>query len=229
MGIRTGFCTIFCMLSASFIVVSCLRKEFIGGCLYYSTTMWKTNSITYICFDQYRYIESNITFMKCSNYSYSDSYARTGCLHFKNCQFSRIKFDIFAYYYQLYTLNISSIELQYLSEEFFHKANYLSRLFASNNRLTEIVHGQFDYTSELTEVDFSYNKINVIAESAFIGTVSLQKLNLSHNHILKLHRKTFDNSRNLTILDLSFNDIQTLENETFTNLASLKSLSLAHN
>lgn len=206
------------------------KNQFISACLYYDTPSYSTDSITFVCSDHFQYIQyfqPNTNF-SCSNFTTIRDQA-AGSIYFYGCQMSRIKYNVCNVFRKLYTLNIESIELQYLPQEFFIGANFLTRLLASNNRLVEIVAGQFTFAPNLTEVDLSCNKINDVAGTAFKGTGFLQTLNLSHNHMETLHRNTFNDSTNLKVLDLSFNAIKKVENETFTNLSSLETLSLANN
>lgn len=203
------------------------KNEFISDCLYYDTPNYSTDRITFVCSDNIhpiRYFDM-FTSLKCTNLEHQRRQS-AGFMNFRNCQMSRIKYNIFSAFSELYTLDIGSIELQYLSKDFFIRANYLKRLLASNNRLTEIVAGQFSNAPNLTEVDLSCNKI---AESVLTGARTLQILNLSHNHMETLYRDTFYDSTNLKVLDLSFNTIKKIENGTFANLASLETLSLANN
>lgn len=226
-------CSRFGFIFISFIVfmnrsgVFSLKNEFISDCSYFNTPKYSTDRITFICSDNFHPIQyfDPFTSLKCSNFGYKRRQG-AGFMNFQNCQMSRIKYDIFEAFNELHTLDIGSIELQYLSKEFFIGSNSLKQLLASKNRLTEIVTGQFGYARNLIEVDFSYNKI---ADCDLTGASSLQILNLSHNHIETLHRNTFHDSLNLKVLDLSFNTINKIENGTFANLSSLETLSLANN
>lgn len=148
-------------------------------------------------------------------------------MFFKNCQISRFESKIFELFRKLRTLDISSIELEYLRNDLFFNADKLVKLIASNNLLTEIQSIQFN--AQLEYADFSFNKINRIAENAFMKAASLKKLNLSHNAMTALKSNTLNFLPKLIELDLSHNKIEETGDAMLSRLVNLEYLDLSHN
>lgn len=213
--------------------VSLLRNEYIGACSYYEhyPANLGQDIVTLFCYDSVRknsIFTPQRTILECANKHKNYGY-QAGTILFQSCQMSRIKYNISTAFIRFHTLNISSIELQYLPNDFFTGAKYLKTLIASNNRLLEIPSLQFSQCSQLTDVDYSYNKIHHIEEDAFGGVNTINKLNLSHNHIIELPSKTFANLSQLEIVDLSYNGIENLVPYIFANLSKLHHLDLSFN
>lgn len=213
--------------------VSLLRNEYIGSCSYYENypANLGLDILTLVCYDSVRknsIFTGQRTILECSNKHKTNGY-QAGTILFQSCQMSRIKYNISREFIRYHTLNISSIELQYLPNDFFTGAKYLKTLIASNNRLLEIPSLQFSHCSQLTDVDYSYNKIHHIEEDAFGGVNTINKLNLSHNHIIELPSKTFANLSQLEIVDISYNNIENLVPYIFANLSKLNRLDLSFN
>lgn len=231
MKMEIGFVFVYFMLcmNESFQVNS-IKNEYICDCLYNSTPSYSSDTITFICFDNWRLVDFFTPvyppYFKCPS---DTGWWNAGLMNFRDFQLTKINYNIFGAFERLYALNVSSMGIRELPKEFFIDANYLRRLNATNNRLTEISESQFAHASNLTEVDFSYNRIDHIDEKAFMGTDQLQVVNISHNHIVTVHPKIFAHSSNLETLDLSFNDILKIKSATFIHLAILEFLSLSNN
>lgn len=216
------------------------RNGSIGSCLYESnSTDYAKDIVTFQCYDSERpnAIFKQPIFLECSNKRKMFGYT-VGTIRFQNCQMSRIKYNISRIFTGFHTLNISSIELQYLPAIFFAGAKKLTTLIASNNRLLEISSKQFALCPGLTDVDYSFNKINHIEEDGLGGAGTIKKLNLSHNHITTIPANVFANLPNLTTVDLSFNGIQKLlpimfgdssTDSSITGQWNLQYLLLSHN
>lgn len=213
-------------------VVYSLKNEFIDKCSFNYGNGYPSSNISFTCSDKFRpntFFESN--YFDCSNEMLGPSdLNKIGSMYITKCEMSTIKFDIFGNYFgKLITLDISSIGLKSLPNQFFNGANNLKQFFASNNRLTEISKSYFTHAKNVLEVDLSFNRIDIIDEKAFADTNELQILNISHNRISTIHPETFSYSPNLETLDISFNNILKIVNGTFINLGILEFLSLAHN
>lgn len=211
--------------------VDSLRNESIGSCLYNEYRMnYAENILTFECYNSERTnnLFNRPLYLDCLNLRKLRGYL-AGTILFKNCQMSRIKYNISGTYTNFHTLNISGIELQYLPTNFFAGAQRLTTLIVSNNRLLEIPSLQFSHCPVLKDVDYSFNKISHIEEDAFGGVNVIKKLNLSHNHITTVPSKIFANLLNLEIVDLSHNSIDNLHPNNFVNLSSLELVDLSYN
>lgn len=207
------------------------KKEFIGDCSYLDTPAYSTDEITFICIDKLKPINYFNTDESVSILCHTSTITNRqlyGIMHFRNCQISRIKYDIFGVYKGLHTLNISGIELKYLPSDFFIGAERLTKLLATNNRLTDIHASQFTHAINLTEVDFSFNQIHQINKSVFSGAGSIEKLRFSHNKIEYFHPKAFEHLLNVQTLDLSHNSLTSVQANFSTN-QKLRFLDLSHN
>lgn len=210
--------------------VNSSRNEFIGDCLYYDTSAGVTDAITFICNDHIRSISYfNTTSFKCSNASVTIINRVAGTMHFRNCQLSRIKYNIMGSFPYVHTLNISHIELKFLPNDFFKGSTKLKNLIASNNKLTQLSRSQFFFAPNFTRIDLSFNSINKINDEALTECQLTEQIDLSHNKLTTIETNVFKRCLKLQILDLSFNVIEKIAAESFGKLTGLERLNLSHN
>lgn len=150
---------------------------------------------------------------------------RIGLVRFRNCRFQEIQRKYGVEFIHLHTFNISGLELESLKNGTFKGVKKLTKLLASNNRLTEIPAHIFADAIGLESIDFSNNTIRNISALSFEGAISLTRLNLSKNSIDQQGLQ-FISIPSLTILDLSLNSIGNLSAKAFVRLPSLEHLNL---
>lgn len=186
---------------------------------------WNRNSssIEFVCGENKRDEE---VFNSTSIAGVSKSNYRT--VSFKNCRFHEMVNNFFETFENLQTFNISGVELETLEIKAFNGAKNLTKLLASNNRLTEIPSHLFIYALQIKFVDFSNNSIKSVNRETFKDVAQLKSLNLSSNRIIELEANWLDLTSLLT-LDLSHNNLTDLSSHTFDDLINLKHLNLSYN
>ncbi|XP_061393628.1 leucine-rich repeat-containing protein 15 [Musca vetustissima] len=133
-----------------------------------------------------------------------------------------------------YTLKIEELDMRncsigHLTWENFLKAESLSILLLSNNRLKEIPPSTFKMAENLAFLFLDNNEIRQLHKDSFQDMKKLFMLDLHDNQIANLPKGIFDSLTTLQELNLAGNHLRIIENTVFLQNPRLRRLHLDHN
>lgn len=105
----------------------------------------------------------------------------------------------------------------------------LSHFNLSENFVSQIPVGFFDFSLNIETLDLSINALQRIESHNFKALLRLVDLNLAHNQINYIDSYAFTTTTRLKTLDLNGNQIATINSMVFYNLARLEYLNVRDN
>ncbi|XP_057333218.1 adhesion G protein-coupled receptor A3 [Microplitis mediator] len=130
---------------------------------------------------------------------------------------------------ELYHLDLSKNNINFISNGIFKNLTNLKRLDLSANKIINLNEGSFDGLENLERLDLSKNEISSIDPLAFRPLTGLKKLDLSFNKLSTLDSTLFHDLTSIERLKLNNNALKTLTEGTFYGLKSLRQLDLSNN
>lgn len=130
-------------------------------------------------------------------------------------------------------LDVSSNQLDLISEGFFENLAELEDLNLSRNKLNNNLGSNskaLQFVSGLRSLDISMNSLSDDAVKLYLrNKSSLDQLKMSGNALQRLSHRMFKDSKNLRTISIDNNLISVIEQETFETLTRLEALNLAQN
>ncbi|XP_043665780.1 toll-like receptor 13 [Vespula pensylvanica] len=130
-------------------------------------------------------------------------------------------------YKNLVDLDISSNNINFISERSFSKLKSLQRFSLDQNSLSSV--SFLIHLSSLTDLSISYNNLTNITSDIFSNITNLKKLNLRGNRITIISKSAFMILKKLEKLDLAENNLTTLPVTWMNSLIGLRYLNLKSN
>lgn len=167
-----------------------------------------TSHVEYICHSDNRareqFSRKTFDYLFCNNHHTEIYRATVRIVTFCGCDYSKFQ-NVFGLYQfeDLRVFNVSTGEIESLSDTMFQSNNHLENFIASHNKIKGIPANLFVNTPELTEIDLSYNEIEQLAPEVFNSSRKMKTIQIAHNQITKLTRQLFVNLVDLEVLDVS--------------------------
>lgn len=152
----------------------------------------------------------------------------TDGVHFKNCTWSQLPYNFFAY--TANEFNTSHLGLESIHADSFINATYhLKKYDASHNKIAAIPAALFKDAKEIKFLDFSFNQINRVDPNLFPIKSPLEHLDFSFNRITELNMSFFEKLTKLKILSLQSNLIEEIPQFVFHKADNLLEIDVSFN
>lgn len=117
---------------------------------------------------------------------------------------------------QLSYIEITSTDLEFVSEHLFSELSTLETLKMNKNKIKEIHKDAFKDQVKLETIEMDQNKIESLPDNVFVNNLNLKTISCQDNKIKKLTLKTFSGCLNVSKIQLQNNWIDEIE-ENFTH------------
>ena len=130
---------------------------------------------------------------------------------------------------QLSYIEITSTDLDFVSEKMFSQLTELNTLKVNNNKIKEIHKDAFKDLLKLESIEMDQNNIETLPDDVFVNNLNLKLISCQNNTIEKLTSKTFSGCLKVTEIRLQNNWINEIVENFDQNLSSLESIYLKGN
>lgn len=145
-------------------------------------------------------------------------------VHFKNCTWSQLPYNFFAY--KVHEFDTSHLDLESIDADSFINATYLEKYDASHNNIVVIPAALFKHATIIKFVGFSFNQINRVDPDLFS---TINQLDISFNHITELNISFFEKLTKLKTLSLQNNSIEEIPQFVFHKAENLLEIDVSCN
>ncbi|KAG8229426.1 hypothetical protein J437_LFUL000947 [Ladona fulva] len=116
-----------------------------------------------------------------------------------------------------------------IHKDFLRNVPNLRRIDLSDNKLTHLEEGFFEFSVNLRYVSLRGNRLTSIPVSLLDTKPLLSEIIVSHNKISEINFKVGQNLSSLTHLDISYNDITLIPSNPFSRMPNIKFLDVSNN
>lgn len=117
-------------------------------------------------------------------------------------------------------IEITSTDLEFVSEELFSKLNTLETLKMNKNEIKEIHKDAFKDQVKLEAIEMDQNEIKSLPDNVFVNNLNLKTISCQDNKIEKLTLKTFSGCLKVSKIQMQNNWINEIEDNFLQSLSS---------